>query len=335
MLAAEWRPQSAVLLVWPHESTDWQPYLQSVIAVYVQLAEHISQYEKVLLVCQDQHHEDQIQQHLQHSKFQSNNITFLQIKTNDTWVRDCGPLISRHHHKHIAHDFQFNAWGQPLAFDLDNQLTTNLIKTKAIAVEQMAHSLVLEGGNIESNNHCLMLNQRCLLDPNRNTKLAVEDIEQTLINTFAAAKILWITEGLLAGDDTGGHIDTLARFTSENTICYVQSNNHNHQSYQSLSNMAKQLGNLTDQHNQPFTLIPLPMPQAIFHQGMELPASYANFLIINQAVLVPVFQDQQDDVACQRLAEAFPERSIIPVDARPLILQGGGIHCATMQIPEV
>ncbi|MGQ7868997.1 agmatine deiminase family protein [Sunxiuqinia sp. sy24] len=330
---AEWHQQSGVQLTWPDEQTDWANMLDEVLPVYEQIAKEILAREKLLLVCRDK---SQLPRFLQE---ESERLIIREMPINDTWARDHGAITVIENGKPSLLNFRFNGWGMKFAANFDNQITPNLIRQQSFSEEVSTQDLsyfTLEGGAIESNGEgCLLTTSECLLSNNRNEHLSQSAIEFLLRKTLHAEKILWLNHGFLEGDDTDSHIDTLARFCSPDTIAYVQCKKTDDSHYGDLQKMEAELKELTDLNGKPFKLIPLPFPDAVFDDnGDRLPATYANFLILNKAVLLPVYEVQQDAEALKVMKELFPEMEIIPINSRPLIKQHGSIHCISMQFPE-
>jgi agmatine deiminase len=325
----EWYPQEMVQLVFPHQDTDWKPYLQDAIDTFVQLAKIIQRYQKVLIITSN----------LAYTKSlftNKKNLIFIKLPSNDTWSRDFGGITVSWGNKPTILDFQFNGWGKKYQYNLDNQITTKL-KLKGIFKKYNYKSIpfVLEGGSIDVNSQGVLLTTtQCLLEKNRNPKFTKNKIEQMLKQTLSIKKVLWLEHGALKGDDTDSHIDTLARFVNDNTIVY-QTAYKDDPNYQELKKMEQELKKFKDINNKPFYLIPLPSIKPIFYEDEQLPATYANFLIINKAVIVPTYNDSNDINMISLFKKLFPNRAIIPLDATTLIKQHGSIHCVTMQYPAV
>ena len=267
------------------------------------------------------------------------NITFFQCKTNDTWARDHAfiTLKDKHGDPQLL-DFCFNGWGMKFASDKDNLINSKLFGKSLLNGDYInKRDFVLEGGSIESDGKGTMLTTSlCLLAPNRNDTKSRHEIEEYLKETFNLQQVLWLDYGYLAGDDTDSHVDTLARLCPDDTITYVKCSYTNDEHYSALLAMEKQLESFTTLDGKPYRLLPLPMPEAIYDEdGYRLPATYANFLIMNEAVLYPTYaQPENDKEAARVLSEAFPGREIVGVDCRALIKQHGSLHCVTMQYPE-
>ena len=332
-LPAEWHPQSAVQITWPNMNTDWADMLDEVEKCYQQIALEISRRQVLLVVCENP---DETHAKLAHCPQQ--NLRFAQSTINDTWTRDHGGITIFEDGNPCVLDFTFNGWGLKFPANHDNQITRRLfsqgIFQKNVSVKNMKH-IVLEGGSIESDGlGTLMTTEACLLSPNRNSWLDKTEIENLLQETFGARRILWLNNGYLAGDDTDSHIDTLARFCSPSTIAYVKCDDAEDEHFSVLLRMEKELKNLVQENGKPYELIALPMAEAVYDQQTRLPATYANFLIINGAVLMPTYGTPTDQLALSQISKAFPEREIIGIDCSPLIRQHGSLHCITMQYPE-
>lgn len=327
----EWHPQWGVMVAWPHANTDWVSHLKQAESCYLQIAHVISAQQQLLIVHQDAEHKTHIQQLLQVKGAKLHNIHWQQAAYNDTWVRDYGPLAVSTGSTIELHKFTFNGWGEKFAAQLDNQVSAHIPWRVPLNIHD---DFVLEGGAVESDGRRnLLTTEACLLNPNRNPGLNREQIEQRLRDTLHVRRIWWLQHGYLAGDDTDSHIDTLARFCNAYTIAYMQCNDPEDEHYTELQAMEKELFSLAS--NEGFDLLPLPLPPALFEQdGHRLPATYANFLIINHQVLVPTYHTPTDEAALERIASAMPDYQVIGIDCRALIEQHGSLHCVTMQIPE-
>jgi len=331
---AEWEKQSAVLIAWPHKTGDFSNRLESVEQSYSVIADTISQYQKLLIVCRDEAHQLHIQGLVENLK----NIEFIHAVVNDIWVRDTVFLSVQKPDGSICHkNFKFNGWGEKYPHQNDNALNHKLLNSKPfVGASHKDIEFILEGGSVESDGvDTILTTKQCLLNPNRNNGLSQEDIEQQLLEHLGAKRILWLDQENLTGDDTDAHIDTLARFCSANTIAYTSCDNEEDPHYRGLKFMEQQLQDLRTSDGDPYHLVPLPLPKPIYdEEGQQLPANYSNFLIINHAVMVPVYGDPNDEVALKRVAECFPDREIIATPCRPLVHQYGSLHCMTMQFPE-
>ena len=331
-LPAEWEPQSGVQLTWPHADTDWAPMLDEITETYRQMAEAIKRYEPVLIV---------------------------EPPTNDTWARDHGFITLVPQTPHLEPrllDFKFNGWGEKFPADLDNAINRRLYdegRVKGLYVDCL--DFVLEGGSIESDGRgTVFTTTGCLMAPHRNQPMTQQQIEERLKETLCAERIVWIDHGALTGDDTDGHIDTLVRICPDDTLLYMGCDAPTDEQYHELKLMEQQLQELRTIDGRPYRLLKLPMPHPIYENGQcsarpkdackarmvngqydRLPATYANFLIINGAVLCPTYgQPDLDNEALRIIGEAFPHRDIIGIDCRSIIRQHGSLHCCTMQYPE-
>lgn len=330
-LPAEWHPQSFIQLTWPHQDTDWSYMLDEVEECFLNLAREIASRQPLLLVAPE------FPKALENFEFKE-NVFYVECPTNDTWARDHGfiSLLNEQEEVRLV-DFCFNGWGMKFAACKDNLINSQLVKSSLLnGTYQNCRNFVLEGGSIESDGEgTLLTTSLCLLAPNRNDTLDKQEIEDYLKKNFNLKQVLWLDHGYLAGDDTDSHIDTLARLCPDHTICYVQCTDTEDEHYMELKKMEEQLKEFRTLDNEPFRLLGLPMPEAIFDEdGERLPATYANFLIMNDAVLYPTYDQPENDrkAACV-LQEAFPRKEIVGVDCRALIKQHGSLHCVTMQYP--
>ncbi len=330
---AEWVDQSGVMLTWPHKNTDWADMLDEVENCFVAIARVIAEREKLLIVCHDL---VTVKNKLKDCF--TENIIFAELPSNDTWARDHGAITVLKDNNISLYDFTFNGWGMKFAANLDNQLTSSLFSNRFFRNEvhyENKKYLVLEGGSLESDGEGTLLTTRdCLLSLNRNQSLSQAQIEEQLKNLFGLQQVHWLSSGYLAGDDTDSHIDTLARFCDPKTIAYIKCDDPKDEHFEALLLMEQELSSFRTLNNEPYQLIPLPMADAVFDGEDRLPATYANFLIINGAVLLPFYNSAKDEIALQQLQKAFPGREIIGIDCRPLIKQHGSLHCVTMQFPK-
>ncbi|BCR04627.1 agmatine deiminase [Desulfuromonas versatilis] len=333
-LPAEWEAQDGVLLAWPHEETDWHADLEQVEPVFVEIVRQISRFERVLLVAPDAR---ELRTTLQMAGVCLDRVQIFEIPSNDTWARDFGPITVEDNGQVRLLDYGFNGWGLKFASNFDNQITRGLHQAGAFgSTPREVVGLILEGGSIESDGRgTILTTAECLLNPNRNPHLDRRQIERVLAEQLGAERVLWLENGYLAGDDTDSHVDTLARLCPEDTIAYVACDDPEDEHYEALQRMEQELKALRTAAGEPYRLIPLPWPVACYDdEGERLPATYANFLVINDAVLVPTYGDDKDQAALEAVGQAFPARDIIGIDCFPLILQHGSLHCVTMQIPK-
>lgn len=311
-LPAEWESQSLVQLTWPHAKTDWAPMLDEITETYEEMAGAIRQYEKLLVVGEP---------------------------NNDTWARDHGfiTLVDDEGGTKLL-DFCFNGWGEKFEAGLDNAINRRIYdegKVKGKYVDCL--DFVLEGGSIESDGEgTIFTTSSCLLAPHRNQPMTKVEIEERLKRDLCAERVLWIDYGHLVGDDTDGHIDTLVRIAPNYTLLYIGCDDEADEQYDDLKKMEEQLKTFRTLDDEPYKLVKLPSPRPIYEDNERLPATYANFLIINGAVLVPTYNQPDIDAEAMRLiGEVFSDRKIIGIDCRSVIKQHGSLHCCAMQYPEV
>ena len=340
-LPAEWEPQRAVMLTWPHAGTDWALRLGEVEDLYRRLVRLISARQTVLIVCPDpvahQRIGRMLRAELRSAGLPVDRLRLCIAPSDDTWARDHGPIAMVGDDGRAGlMDFRFNGWGSKYPARRDDAITATLHRAGCFGAAPLHRSaLVLEGGAIDSDGAgSLLAVRRTLVDPARNPGWSEAAIAEELRQRLGIERVLWLEHGHITGDDTDGHIDTLARFCDDRTICYAASDDPADPDHAELAAMAAELRGLRRRDGHPYRLVPLPQPRPILDEaGNRLPAGYANFLIINGAVLVPVYADPADAVALTRLAGLFPYHSIEPLDCRPLIRQGGSLHCITMQLP--
>jgi len=336
-LPAEWSPQDGIMLTWPHSHGDWAPWLTQVDQVYRQIVKAVSAYEKLLIICYDRQHQSHIEKILHQQDIELSQLLFHIVRSNDSWARDHGPITVLENTAPKLLDFGFNGWGGKYASALDDRINQSLYSQKAFTdIDIEAWPLILEGGSIDSDGQgTLLTTEQCLLTQSRNPQLDKSGVEATLKTSLGIERILWLSKGELIGDDTDSHIDMLARFCDVNTIAYSSCEDESDPHYLPLKEMAVELEAFKTAEGKPYKLVALPIPNPIHNRdGQRLPASYANFLIINQAVLLPVYGDEMDAIATQRLAGCFADRKIIGIDCRPLIEQFGSLHCISMQLPK-
>jgi len=329
-LLPEWTPQWGGMLAWPHEDTDWAPVLERVEPVYAQLVRHISTREKVLLLCRDGKHRHHIQQVLTAAGASLDALHWQELDFDDTWTRDYGPLAVQRPRGAELVDFVFNGWGGKHDARRDNAINRQI----AWRVPLRQPALVLEGGAVDTNGlGTLVTTRSCLLHPGRNPGLDSRTLDQRLYEYLGVDDIVWLQHGFLDGDDTDGHVDMLVRFCNARHLAFVQCSDEHDPHYSQLRALENELRELAHQRN--WQLTPLPLPPALHDdQGRRLPATYANFLILNDAVLMPAYDVETDEPARRQLQSAFPHRVVETLYCRPLLEQGGSLHCATLQLPE-
>ena len=330
-LPSEWHEQTCVQLTWPHKDTDWNYMLPEIEKCFLALATEIAQRQKLIVVAPER---PEILKNFPYEE----NLFFVESSTNDTWARDHAFItMLGEDRKPLLLDFRFNGWGMKFAADKDNQINRNLFREGVFDGEYVScKDFVLEGGSIESDgNGTLMTTSECLLSVNRNDWMKKDEIEAYLKKRFNLKQVLWIDHGYLSGDDTDSHVDTLARMCPDDTIAYVKCEDIQDEHYEALRAMEEQLKTFRTLDGRPYRLLALPMAEAVYDEdGERLPATYANFLIMNEVVLYPTYsQPVNDSKAAEVLAEAFPTREIIGVDCSAIIRQHGSLHCVTMQYP--
>jgi agmatine/peptidylarginine deiminase len=333
----EWAPQGGVMVTWPHDQTDWRDDLARVDACFAAIAREIARRETLLAVCRDAAHVDHVRALVTAAGGDPARLVCAIAPSNDTWARDHGPIAVRRGGALRLLDFHFNGWGGKYPADLDERITRTLHAAGAFGGVQLESiDLVLEGGSLDVDGRgTLLTTASCLLTPTRNPRLDRAAVEATLRTHLGVKRVLWLEHGAIEGDDTDGHVDTLARFCNDRTIVYQGCDDPGDAHYPSLSAMAAELAELRDADGQPYRVVALPWPQPAHDPvtGRRLPATYANFLIVNGAVLVPAYDDPADEPARAVLAGCFPDREIVAIDCRALIRGFGSLHCVTMQLP--
>ncbi len=325
------------MLIWPHKDTDWAPYLSDITETYVRLSHAITLYEDLLIIARNTGEVKKLlENRLQGDQLEK--ITFFEGTTNDTWARDVAPITLTDGKSFRLLDFEFNGWGEKFAADLDNTINKKLYDSGLYNGTLIANKdFVLEGGSIESDGKgTLFTTTGCLLAPHRNQPFTKEEIEQQLKQRIHGTQhVVWLNHGELEGDDTDGHIDTTVRIAPDNTLLYIACNDRNDKHYKEFKALEEELKALRTIDNKAYRLLRLPFTAPIFEKGERLPATYANFLILNDAVIIPTYQQPENDKkAMEIIQEAFPSREIVGIDACTIIKQHGSIHCLTMQLPK-
>jgi agmatine/peptidylarginine deiminase len=333
-LPAEWEPQAGTLLSWPHPESDWGPHLEQAESSYLALAGALARCQPLHILHRDDAHRRRIEGRLFRAGLLSPDLHFHPVPCDDTWVRDYGPVTVLEDHRPRLLDFRFRGWGGKYPAERDDRATAALHRAGAFGDTPLErHDLELEGGSIDSDGAgTLLTTRRCLLA--RNPGMDEAAYEAFLGDALGVRRVLWLTEGALTGDDTDGHVDMLARFCSPRTVAYAASAGPEDPDHRALQALERELEGLRDAQGNPYRLNPLPRPRPIHGpDGEPLPASYANFLVLNEAVLVPFYDDPADAVARGRIQACFPGRETFGIPCRGLILQYGSLHCATMHLP--
>ena len=330
---AEWEPQAAILIAWPNADTDWAERLGEVEETYIALVQAITRFQQVLIIVSDDDVEAYADARLRSNRVDMARVRFVSAPYDDTWLRDSGPITLRAGDRFRLLDFRFTGWGGKFDASDDDRLVERLHEQHQFrASERCAIDFALEGGAIETDGAgSLLTTWQCLHE--RHPHATREDLTAKLADWLAQDRVLWLDHGYLEGDDTDAHIDTLARFAPGDAIVFQACDDPADSHFAELQAMGAEIAALRTADGRPYRLFPLPWPQPIVDAGRRLAASYANFLIINGAVLVPAYGDPADDAAATVLAEAFPGREIVQVPCRPLIWQNGSLHCLTMQLP--
>nr|WP_294954172.1 agmatine deiminase family protein [Sulfurovum sp.] len=332
-MIAEWEKQYGILMSFPHEETDWYDplmpkSLNEALSPFIRIAQAIAYKAPVYIVCKDK-------TKIASMFCSTRNMTFIELPTNDTWIRDYGYISIREGGEKKLLDFTFNGWGGKFDARLDNRVNRLLYEKGYLGTTPLETiDFVLEGGSIESDGDgTILTTSRCLCNPNRNSGLTKSQIEEKLSAYLGTKRVLWLDHGYLAGDDTDSHIDTLARFVNRDTIVYVQCRDRTDEHFEALRDMEEQLNTFRTEEGTPYQLIPLPMCEAKYGKnGQRLPATYANFLITNDALVYPTYNDRNDENVSSIFKAIYPEKEMIPVNCLKLIEEGGSLHCSTMQI---
>ena len=339
---AEWAPQDGVLIAWPHAGTDWAGNLADVEHTYTRLLAAIAGRQTAIVCVPDAALAQRVVAIARTAGVAPQRLRLVTLPYDDTWLRDSGPLTLIDGDRHQLLDFRFTGWGGKFDANQDDRIVANLVELGLFRPGSVHHHLpfVLEGGAVETDGEGSLLSTwHCLAT--RHPQRSREQIEATLTQTLKVDRFLWLENGALAGDDTDAHIDTLARFVSPQAIAYQACDDRGDGHYPALSAMAAELAQLRTRDGQPYQLHALPWPKPVHDaDGRRLAASYANFLVINGAVLMPGYDDADspcpatDAAAAEVLARAFPGRQVEIIPCRPLIEQNGSLHCITMQLPE-
>lgn len=340
-LPAEWEPQSGIQLTWPHEDTEWYE-LDKVLECYVDIAYNILRFEPLMIVTRNIEEAKADIIGIAAKKgigIDFDRIYFHEAPLNDTWARDHGGIsVYGDNGEKYLYDFVFNGWGLKFASNYDNLITKTIFSDGAFENDVMGVDMrpyVLEGGSIDTDGQgTLLTTTECLCSVNRNEYLDKEEIEGELKSAFGLERILWLDHGTIIGDDTDSHVDILARFCNPHTIAYMQCTDPDDPHYDEIAAMEKQLRTFRTSDGNPYDLVPLPLPEPIYLDDYRLPASYANFLIVNGGVLLPGTGSKQDEIARKRLQEVFPDREVVLVNCSALLSGHGSLHCVTMQFPE-
>jgi agmatine deiminase len=336
---AEWEKQQGVLLCFPHNGNDWPGKYEAIQWAFVEFIKKITLYETVFLVVADEKLKDKVTGMLERARVNIDNISFIIQKTNRSWMRDSGPIVIKNGEKREALNFNFNGWAKYKNYQLDKDVPTKVAQFLDIPLTQVIYKgkpVIVEGGAIDSNGKgTLLTSEECLMHPDiqvRNPNFTKADYEAVFKEYMGITNVIWLGNGI-EGDDTHGHIDDLCRFINEDTIVTIIETNTEDNNYLPLQDNLKRLKNAKLENGKSPIIVALPMPKRLDFEDLRLPASYANFLILNKCVLVPTFNDPNDRKALNILAECFPDREIIGISAIDLIWGFGTLHCLSQQIP--
>ena len=336
---AEWEPQAAILIAWPNAETDWAERLAGVEETYIALVAAITRFQRVIICVADDDVETYAEMRLRSNRIDMDRVRFVTVPYDDTWLRDSGPITLRDNAGFRLLDFRFTGWGGKYGASDDDRLVERLTEQDVFATQdRQTIDFALEGGAIETDGEgTLLTTWQCLHE--RHPDASREELADKLAGWLQQDRVLWLDHGALEGDDTDAHIDTLARFAARDAIVFQACDDQADSHYADLKAMADEIAALHTRDGKPYRLFPLPWAKPVIDVGADgnprrLAASYANFLIVNGAVLMPAYNDEADAAAAAVLAEAFPDREIVQVPCRPLIWQNGSLHCITMQLPE-
>lgn len=336
---AEWEKQQGVVLCFPHNGNDWPGKYEAIQWAFVEFIKKVATFETVFLIVSDEKLKQKVTDMLERARTNIGNVSFIIHKTNRSWMRDSGPIIVKNGKKREALNFNFNAWAKYNNYQLDKFVpgkVADFIKVPLTQVTYKGKPVIVEGGAIEVNGKgTLLTSEECLMHPTiqvRNPGFTKEDYEAVFKEYLGVTNVIWLGEGI-EGDDTHGHIDDLCRFVNEDTIVTIVETDKNDSNYKPLQDNLKRLQNAKLEDGKSPTIVVLPMPKRIDFEDLRLPASYANFLILNNCVLVPTFNDSNDRIALNILSECFPDREVIGINCIDFIWGFGTLHCLSQQIP--
>ena len=341
-MPAEWEPHAATWIAWPHNRGDWPGKFGPIPWVYVEIVRHLNRVERVRILVQDAAAERRASSLLRRGGVDLKQVDFFHFPTDRAWTRDFGPIFVRRDGEVAATNWRFNAWAKYPDWRRDDRIPDLISRALGLrqwrptaTVGSRRRRVVLEGGSIDVNGRgTLLTTEECLLSPvqARNSGLSREGLERVLADFLGVRKVLWLRRGI-AGDDTHGHVDDLARFVSPTTVVVASEQDPADENHEPLRENLKLLRTMTDQDGRRLRVVTLPMPDPVFFDGQRLPASYANFYIANGLVLVPTFNDAKDRVALSILAGLFPDRQVVGIHAVDLVWGLGTLHCMTQQEP--
>ena len=337
---AEWEKQQGVLLCFPYNGNDWPGKYEAVKWAFVEFIKKVATFEEVFLIVADENQKEKVGIMLETAHVDLSKISYIIQKTNRSWMRDSGPIIVRNGSEREALNFNFNGWAKYKNIQLDKHVPAIVGDFLNIPVTQVIYKgkpVVVEGGAIDTNGRgTLLTSEECLMHPEiqvRNPNFSKEDYEAVFKEYLGITNVIWLGDGI-EGDDTHGHIDDLCRFVNEDTIVTIVETDPTDNNYKPLQDNLKRLQNAKLENGKSPVIVALPMPKRLDFDGLRLPASYANFLILNHSVLVPTFNDSNDRLALNILSECFPDREVIGISCTDFIWGFGTLHCLSQQIPE-
>lgn len=336
---AEWEKQQGILLCFPHNGNDWPGKYEAVKWAFVEFIKKVATFEEVFLMVADENQKEKVGIMLETAHVDLSKVSYIVQKTNRSWMRDSGPIIVKNGAEREALNFNFNGWAKYKNIQLDKHVPVTVGEFLNIPVTQVMYKgkpVIVEGGAIDTNGRgTLLTSEECLMHPDiqvRNPNFSKGDYEAVFKEYLGITNVIWLGDGV-EGDDTHGHIDDLCRFVNEDTIVTIVETDPQDHNYKPLQDNLKRLQNAKLENGKSPVIVALPMPKRLDFEGLRLPASYANFLILNNSVLVPTFNDSNDRVALNILSECFPDREIIGISCTDFIWGFGTLHCLSQQIP--
>lgn len=336
---AEWEKQQGILLCFPHNGNDWPGKYEAVKWAFVEFIKKVATFEEVFLMVADENQKEKVSIMLETAHVDLSKVSYIVQKTNRSWMRDSGPIIVKNGAEREALNFNFNGWAKYKNIQLDKRVPVTVGDFLNIPVTRVMYNgkpVIVEGGAIDTNGRgTLLTSEECLMHPDiqvRNPNFSKEDYEAVFKEYLGITNVIWLGDGV-EGDDTHGHIDDLCRFVNEDTIVTIVETDPKDHNYEPLQDNLKRLQNAKLENGKSPLIVALPMPKRLDFEGLRLPASYANFLILNNSVLVPTFNDTNDRVALNILSECFPDREIIGISCTDFIWGFGTLHCLSQQIP--
>jgi len=337
---AEFEKQQGIVLCFPHNGKDWPGKYEAIQWAFVEFIKKVASYEQVFLVVSDEKLKEKVIDRLQTAHVTMKNVSFIIQKTNRSWMRDSGPIVVKNGSKREALNFNFNGWAKYKNFQLDKLVSGSVAKHLNLPLTQVTYKgkpVIVEGGAIDVNGKgTLLTSEECLMHPTiqvRNQGFTKADYEAVFKEYLGVTNVIWLGDGI-EGDDTHGHIDDLCRFVNEDTIITIVESDPKDANYKPLQDNLERLQKAKLENGKSPKIVTLPMPKRLDFDGLRIPASYANFLILNNCVLVPTFNDANDRIALNTIADCFPDREIIGMSAIDLIWGFGTLHCLSQQIPE-